>query len=139
MKKKRTGRHGMFHKILRLHIFILILALSAAIATPGGAFSKVIHEGDSTFIVDRHGERWDVTRARSLGFMPERFQHGIGRNAFTPLDDSSMKDKSQKTSESLRVIGISDGKQANAYSVPRLWRHEVANSSIGDIKIAATY
>ena len=129
----------MLHKILHLRIFILVLALSAANATPGGAFSKVIHEGDSTFIVDRHGERWDVTQARSLGFMPERFQHGIGRNAFTPLDDSSMKDKSQKTSESLRVIGISDGKQANAYSVPRLWRHEVANSSIGDIKIAAAY
>ena len=129
----------MLHKILHLRIFILVLALSAANATPGGAFSKVIHEGDSTFIVDRHGERWDVTQARSLGFMPERFQHGIGRNAFTPLDDSSMKDKSQKTSESLRVIGISDGKQANAYSVPRLWRHEIANSSIGDIKIAAAY
>ena len=66
------------------------MALWSAIATVGGAFSKVIHEGDSTYIVDRHGERWDVT-------------------------------------------------QANAYSVPRLWRHEVANSSLGDKKIAAAY
>ena len=129
----------MFRNLLHLYIFILILALSAAIATLGGAFSRVVHDGDSTFIIDRYGERWDVTQARSLGFMPERFQHGIGRNAFTPLDDSSLKDNSDSASPSLRVIGISDGKQANAYSVPRLWRHEVANSSLGDKKIAAAY
>ena len=129
----------MYRNILQLHIFFLALGLSAAIATLGGAFSRVIHEGDSTFIIDRHGERWDVTQARSLGFMPERFQHGIGRNAFTPLDDSSLKDNSDSASQSLRVIGVSDGKQAHAYSVPRLWRHEVANSSLGDKKIAAAY
>ena len=129
----------MFHKLLYLSILILVLALSAAIATVAGAFLKVVHEGDRTFIVDRHGERWDVTQARSLGFMPERFQHGIGRNAFTPLDDASLKNESPKASKSMRVIGISDGKQANAYSVPRLWRHEVANSSIGDKPIAAAY
>ena len=129
----------MSHKILYFYIFILVVALSGAIPSLGGAFSKVVHEGDSTYIVDRHGERWDVSQARSLGFMPERFQHGIGRNAFTPLDDSSLKDTGENASQSLRVIGISDGKQANAYSVPRLWRHEVANSSLGDKKIAAAY
>ena len=129
----------MSHRILYFYIFILVVALSGAIASLGGAFSKVVHEGDSTYIVDRHGERWDVSQSRSLGFMPERFQHGIGRNAFTPLDDSSLKDTGETASQSLRVIGISDGKQANAYSVPRLWRHEVANSSLGDKKIAAAY
>ena len=129
----------MFHKTFYVYMFILALALFGVIGSLAGAFSKVIHDGDSTYIVDRHGERWDVTQARSIGFMPERFQHGIGRNAFTPLDDSSLKDQSPTVSKSLRVIGISDGKQANAYSVPRLWRHEIANSSIGDIKIAAAY
>jgi hypothetical protein len=129
----------MFHKILYLCIFIFILALSAAVASQAGAFSRVIHDGDRTYIVDRHGERWDVTQARSIGFMPERFQHGIGRNAFTPLDDSAVKDKHSGVSQSLRVIGISDGKEAKAYSVPRLRRHEVANSNIGDRPIAAAY
>jgi len=129
----------MFHKTFFVYIFIMVLALSAAIGSMAGAFSKVIHDGDSTYIVDRHGERWDVTQARSIGFMPERFQHGIGRNAFTPLDDSSLKDQSPKVSKSLRVIGISDGKEARAYSVPRLYRHEVANSSLGDKPIAAAY
>jgi len=129
----------MFHKTFLVYMFIMVLALSAALGSLAGAFSKVIHDGDSTYIVDRHGERWDVTQARSIGFMPERFQHGIGRNAFTPLDDSSLKDQSPKVSKSLRVIGISDGKEAHAYSVPRLYRHEVANSSIGDKPIAAAY
>ena len=129
----------MIHKTLYLFMFIMVLALSTVIGSLAGAFSKVIHDGDSTYIVDRHGERWDVTQARSIGFMPERFQHGIGRNAFTPLDDSSLKDQSPKVSKSLRVIGISDGKEARAYSVPRLYRHEVANSSIGDKQIAAAY
>jgi len=129
----------MFHKTFFVYMFIMVLALSAAIGSLAGAFSKVIHDGDSTYIVDRHGERWDVTQARSIGFMPERFQHGIGRNAFTPLDDSSLKDQSPTVSKSLRVIGISDGKEAQAYSVPKLYRHEVANSSIGDKQIAAAY
>lgn len=129
----------MFPKISLLYIFILALVLSGAIALQAGAFSKVVHDGDRTYIVDRHGEQWDVTQARSIGFMPDRFQHGIGRNAFTPLDDSSLKDDSRKATKSLRVIGISDGKKANAYSVERLWRHEVANSSIGDKPIAAAY
>ena len=129
----------MFHKILYLYIFFLVLTLSGVIASRGETFSKVIHDGNSTYIVDQHGERWDVTQARSVGFMPERFQHGIGRNAFTPLDDSSLKDKSRQASKSLRVIGISDGKEANAYSVERLRRHEVANSSIGNKQIAAAY
>ena len=84
----------MLNKSLNLYMFIMVLALFAAIGSLAGAFSKVIHDGDSTYIVDRHGERWDVTQARSIGFMPERFQHGIGRNAFTPLDDSSLKDQS---------------------------------------------
>jgi hypothetical protein len=76
---------------------------------------------------------------KSIGFDPERFQHGIGRNAFTPLDDSQLKEKSPHVSSNTRVIGISDGKEARAYSVPRLYRHEVANSSIGDQPIAAVY
>ena len=129
----------MFRNILYLFIFIAIVTLFFALGSLGGAFSKVIHEGDQTYIVDRHGERWDVTQARSIGFVPERFQHGIGRNAFTPLDDSDLKDKPSEISKSLRVIGISDGKEARAYSVPRLWRHEVANSSIGEKPIAAAY
>jgi hypothetical protein len=127
----------MSRKILLLNIIILMM-----VPTPnssGFTFSKAIQENGRSYIVDLHGERWDVTQAKSVGFDPERFRHGIGRNAFTPLDDSQLKEKSPHVSSNTRVIGISDGKEARAYSVPRLYRHEVANSSIGDQPIAAAY
>jgi hypothetical protein len=127
----------MSRKIWLLNIFIVIMATIPILSAL--AFSRVIEENGKSYIVDRHGERWDVTQAKSIGFDPERFRHGIGRNAFTPLDDSHLKVKSPNVSSNTRVIGISDGKEARAYSVPRLYRHEVANSSIGDQAIAAAY
>jgi hypothetical protein len=123
--------------LFKINIVLMVFA-----ATPflfGFTFSKAIEENGKSFIVDLHGERWDVTQARSLGFDPERFRHGIGRNAFNPLDDSHLKENSPNLSQHTRVIGISDGKEARAYSVPRLYRHEVANSRIGDKPIAAAY
>ena len=127
----------MSRKVLLLIIFILTMIVTQI--SSGFTFSKAIQENGRSYIVDLHGERWDVTQAKSIGFDPERFRHGIGRNAFTPLDDSYLKDKSPNVSSNTRVIGISDGKEARAYSVPRLYRHEVANSSIGDQAIAAAY
>jgi hypothetical protein len=44
---------------------ILVIALSQA-------FSKVIEEKGKIYIVDRHGERWDVTQAVSIGFKPHQ-------------------------------------------------------------------
>ena len=120
----------MSRKIWLLNIFILIMV--TAPNSSGFTFSRAIQENGKSYIVDLHGERWDVSQAKSIGFDPERFRHGIGRNAFTPLDDTHLKDKSPNVSSNTRVIGISDGKKARAYSVPRLYRHEVANSSIGD-------
>jgi hypothetical protein len=127
----------MSRKISLLIIFILTLVVTQI--SSGFTFSKAIQENGRSYIVDLHGERWDVTQAKSVGFDPERFRHGIGRNAFTPLDDSQLKDESPNFSNNTRIIGISDGKEARAYSVPRLYRHEVANSSIGDQAIAAAY
>ena len=127
----------MSRKIWLNTVSFLIIATVPVLL--GFTFSKSIQENGKSFIVDLHGERWDVTQAESIGFDPERFRHGIGRNAFTPLNDSQLKEKSPHVSSNTRVIGISDGKEARAYSVPRLYRHEVANSSIGDQPIAAAY
>ena len=65
--------------------FILFLSLAYFI-TSGTAFSSVLREADKIYIVDQTGERWNVTQAKSIGFDPRRFQYGIGREAFTPLD-----------------------------------------------------
>ena len=126
----------MFKKTIffSIAIFGSLLVIAAVMA-----FSRVIEEGEKTYIVDRHGERWDITQARSVGFAPNRFQYGIGRNAFTPLDDSALTDDTAGISKSQRVIGVSDGKDAKAYSVARLVHHETANSFLGEKPITAAY
>ena len=116
---------------------ILIVALMPI--SLGFTFSKAIQVSGKSYIVDLHGERWDVTQAKSIGFDPQRFRHGIGRHAFKPLDDSDLKEHSSDLSSNTRVIGIADGKEARAYSVPRLYRHEIANGNIGDQAIAVAY
>lgn len=89
--------------------------------------------------MDRRGERWDVTQAESLGFHPEGFQYGIGRDAFTPLDDSGVRKEGRDLPGDLRVIGVAEGTERRAYSVLRLSRHEVANSALGGMEIAVAY
>ena len=126
----------MFRKLIIAKIILLGLILVIALSQ---AFSRVIEEKGKTYIVDWHGERWDVTQAVSIGFEPHRFQHGIGRNAFTPLDDSQFSKDNSGVRRNERVIGITEGEHANAYSVSKLWRHEVANSFVGDRPIAAAY
>ena len=101
--------------------------------------ASVVREGGKTYIVDRSGEQWDVTQAESLGFDPEGFQYGIGRNTFTPLDDSRVRKEPKGIPGHLRVIGVAEGKEKRAYSVPRLNWHEIANSTLGGKEIAAAY
>ena len=100
---------------------------------------QVITEGGKTYIVDRTGERWDITQARSQGFQPEHFEFGLGRDAFTPLDDTWLRQPPAAIPSDLRVIGIAEGAQTRAYSIPRLSRHEIANSRIGATPIAVAY
>jgi len=118
--------------------FILFLCLAYFI-TSGTAFSSVLREADKTYIVDQTGERWDVTQAKSIGFDSHRFQYGIGREAFTPLDESYLSDDTFFVSRSLRVIGVTGGTEAHAYSVPKLRRHEIANTTIDSKPIAMGY
>ncbi len=118
--------------------FILFLCLAYFI-TSGTAFSSVLREADKIYIVDQTGERWDVTQAKSIGFDPHRFQYGIGREAFTPLDESYLSDDTFFVSSGLRVIGVTVGTEAHAYSVPKLRRHEIANTTIDSKPIAVGY
>lgn len=109
-----------------------------------GGFISFTHglvkeSGDRVAIVDRWGEHWDVTQAKSIGFKPEGFQYGIGRNAIKPLNDDHLTDKQEGMTERLRVIGVKEGDHAQAYSVPRLVHHEIANTTIGSKPIAVGY
>ncbi len=121
-----------------------ILAALAALALVGlgslwVGWDGVAREGERVYIVDRTGERWDVTQAASLGFNPHGFQFGIGRDAIRPLDESSLADTAPELDAGARVIGVENGPDAHAYVVRRLTRHEIANTELNDTPIAAAY
>ncbi len=126
----------MIRKILFAIIIILVGIWFINSKTMSALVKK---EKDKIYIVDQRGEQWDVTQAASIGFKPQRFQYGIGRNAFTPLDDRHLSDNATSVSKETRVVGVVDGKSAQAYSIPRLRWHEIANSRIGSKPIAVGY
>lgn len=103
------------------------------------ASAMVVHAGDKVDIVDRTGERWDITQAVSIGFDPRGFQFGIGRDTIRPLDESSLDANVRAVDSQSRVIGVNKGPDALAYVVRKLTRHEIANTHLGEIPIAAAY
>jgi hypothetical protein len=118
---------------------MMIISLFFSIVLIYAANAYVLREGDRTYIVDRTGEKWDVTQAKAIGFEPRHFRFGLGRHAFTPLGESDWQEGQDSGASNLRVIGVSNGKGAHAYSVPKLSRHETANTILGNDSIAATY
>jgi len=99
----------------------------------------VIRQGGRVYIVDATGQRWEVSQAESLGLPPRHFGHGLGRDAFTPLDDSALSPDASSIKDGTRVIGISAGDEAKAFPVDRLKKHEVANSTLGGRPVAVGY
>ncbi len=122
-------------KILAVVAGLAVICLCSAWVGMAG----VVREGESVYIVDRMGERWDVTQAVTLGFNPYGFQYGIGRDAIRPLDESSLAENASGLDDDARVIGVENGPDAHAYVVRRLTRHEIANTELNDTPIAAAY
>ncbi|MBW1841123.1 MAG: DUF3179 domain-containing protein [Deltaproteobacteria bacterium] len=116
---------------------LVLCGICFSVTVSSAAF--VTRIGGKTYIVDRTGERWDVTQAESIGFKPGSFQYGIGKNAFTPLDDTHISDDPSSFNENPRIIGVTDGTEARAYSIPKLRYHEIANTRLGEKPIAAGY
>ena len=125
--------------MLKKIIFLIFLIGIVGCTIQNNLVSHVEREGSKAYIVDRTGYRWDVTQAETLGFKAERFQYGIGKNAFFPLDDTYLSDDSTDVSKNLRVIGVEDGSHFQAYSVSRLSNHEISNSNLGSEPIAVGY
>lgn len=126
------GRYNV-KLLVALKICLMVLVMS------GLVFSAVVREEGKVYIVDQTGEKWDVTQAESIGFKPERFQYGMGRDYFKPLDDSDLSNDIKDAPLNLRVLGVADSKESKAYSIPKLSRHEIANSKIGSEPIAVGY
>jgi hypothetical protein len=123
----------------RIVVAVAVAAMLGIVGLPFAQAAPVAKEYGKVYIVDQRGERWDVTQAESLGFDPRGFQYGIGRNAFTPLDDSRIREEDRNMPGHTRVIGVREGSSPRAYSVPTLRSHEVANSNLGGKPIAVGY
>jgi len=124
-------------KIIQNSLMGILIILVSGFIILGFVEKKTGH----VFIVDQTGKKWDVTQAESLGFKPKRFQYGIGKNAFTTLDDSHVKAEAETLKDRSRIIGIKKEAESHAYSVSKLRHHEIANTHIGDgdTPIAAGY
>lgn len=122
-------------KLIGIVAIMGLVGMVPAVQSP----ADVIRQDDRVFIVDRTGERWDVTQAVSIGFDPHGFQFGIGRNAIRPLDESHLRDNALVLDPGERVIGVENDNEAHAYVIRKLTRHEIANTRIGDQPIAAAY
>ncbi len=125
--------------ISSIFVFILIGIISMINTESVTAQDNVAATNGKVFITDQLGVKWDVSQAMSLGFKPERFQYGIGKNAFTTLDDSHITNQPVRPNINQRVIGIESENEAHAYSVGKLRYHEIANTHINGDPIAAGY
>lgn len=99
----------------------------------------VVRKGDRVYIKDRKGELWDLTEAKKRGFKPHRFEYGLGKDVITPLGDEDLKDEQYTKSSRSKVLGVAVDNESHAYSIERLVRHEIANTTISGKAIAAGY
>jgi len=125
--------------VKRKNKFTLLILLSIFFLTCTSGFSDVIRKNGKTFIRDKKGEKWEITQAVSIGFRPYHFEYGLGRNAFSPLDDSYLRNPTKRIPQRLRVLGVQGKNESKAFSLKKLSHHEIANSSIGGVPIAAAY
>lgn len=125
-----------FRKVL---LVVLITGVLVIFISTFSVATVVIRGDGQAYILDRTGVRWLMTQAETLGFRLERFLFGIGKDAYVPLDDKYFSDPGVDIFDGLRVIGLADGDEAKAYSIPRISRHEVVNSSINEKPVAVIF
>lgn len=116
-----------------------VIAFTCLIFFASPAASSVIKDGDKIYLVDRTGERWDINQAVSIGYDPNQFEFGIGRDAFQTLDERHWTTQPVNTNPAMRVIGVAENGDVHAYSVGKLSHHETANTTLGSQAIVAGY
>jgi hypothetical protein len=132
---------------LRAALLVLAAGLIASCAnfaseTPGPA--SVNSTTQTATIEDRTGKVWDVTHARDhYGFMPEKFQFGLGPRAIRPIMNPVMLMPGElgypPDISEFFILGTRLSDSARAYSIGHLSRHEVVNEQFGDAHVAVAY
>ncbi len=119
--------------------FAVVIAAYALSPISTRQIADQVQQDGKVYITDQTGEKWDITQAVGLGFEARRFQYGIGRWAFTTLDDSDLSEDTTGASGRTRIIGVKGNAENQAYSVRKLSRHELANTNIDGKPIAVGY
>jgi len=98
-------------------------------------------------LVDRYGERFDITHAvQHYNMRKEWFEFGIGKNTIRPINHHHMIAPGESgypaTSgwgDGPQVIGVSIEGEARSYPIDVLARHEVCNETIGNTQAAVAF
>ena len=99
------------------------------------------------YLVDRYGERFDITHAvQHYNMRKQWFEFGIGKNTIQPINHPDMIEPGESGYPSSsgwgsgpRVIGTSIDGDERSYPVDVLIRHEVCNETIGNTQAAVAY
>jgi len=105
---------------------------------PAAGSHPVIEENNRTFIVDRAGERWNITTAvKEYGMDPKLFHFGLGREAFTPIQNPKVL--SAPPSGDPMIFGVVHKGEARAYDRASLTRHETAIDKLAGDRVLVAH
>ena len=103
-----------------------------------------IEAGESLFIIDRTGERWDITHAaEKYGFRAENFQYGLGKNAIPSIDYPDMflpgEPGYPPANDNFTLVAARIRSDARAYPLFVMKSHEIVNESFSGQLVAVAY
>ena len=140
----------MVLKLFSILLFLLLLFSCQETSTkPIINFADVVFEPDSSdtnkiFIRDYTLKDWDVTHAvKKYGFVPERFQYGLGPFAIRPILEPNFLSPEDPDFGSVDgdaiVIGVVLNGIVRAYPLSILSRHEIVDEQLASTYVAVGY
>lgn len=131
----------------------LACALASSCAAPStqsgsAGYAASTRPARPVYLVDRYGERFDITHAvANYGMHRRGFEFGIGKSTIRPLnqprmlmaDDPGYPDTGSAWGRGPDVIGAVIEGEARSYPVRPLTRHEIVNESVGQTVAAVAY
>lgn len=101
-------------------------------------------DNSSVLIVDQTGKSWDITHAvNNYGFVPNKFQFGIGPFAIKPIIDPPMLSRGDLGYPSVDsdevILGLNFNNDARAYPISTMANREVVNTFVGGSYVAPVY
>ena len=101
----------------------------------------VVVSGDTIFLVDDAGEKWDITLAENkYGMNRQRWQYGLGRNAICPMIEPEMLSPGHRAypspDDNRICIATTINGESRAYAIDDLNSHEVVDEYYGETAVA---